>query len=444
MENHSAVTHLSENSSRSAMSGTGMDRKVERPKSTLKFSLIIVFVAAIAGVLFVVYTGELSKGHRFQIDLNRIEISTVTKGMFEDFIPVRGRVAPLKTVFLDAIEGGRIESVPVEDGALLKQGELIVVLSNSNLQLSVNRNEALVTEQLNNMRSIELQLEQNRLAHKRTLLDIDFDIKRLTRQVQRERQLIENKSIPQSQLDQTEDELEYALKRKALSLKSQATDARLQESQLKSLQAASIQLKQNLAYAKTNLDKLNIRAPVSGKLSGFNVEVGQSISPGGRLGQVDDPSHYKVTAMIDEFYLGRVDLEQFSTFDRKGKNYTLRSAKIYPQVVNGQFEVDFVFVGPQPDDIRRGQSLQTQLTLGDASEATVIPSGAFYQDTGGHWVFVVSPEGDQAIKRTVRLGRRNAKLIEVLEGLEPGEQVITSPYTSFIDRERLQLKSELH
>ena len=432
---------LSPVTNESSISGIGMDKRVTKKRSRIKPIVITTIVIIVIGFLTNLLM-NVSAGRSFQINGSRVTISTVQQGVFEDLIPIRGRVSPLKTVFLDAIEGGRIDHVPVEDGALLKKGDLIAELSNSALQLSVNRNEALVTEQLNTMRTIELQLEQNRLGHKRTLIDLNYDIKRLTRQVGRERELMLHKNISQSQLDQTEDELEYARQRKAITLESQATDARLQESQLTSLKIASKQLEKNLIFAQQNLDSLNIRAPVDGKLSGFNVEVGQSISPGGRLGQINAPNDYKITALIDEFYLSRVDLGQTANFDRNGKTYTLRSAKIYPQVVNGQFEVDFIFDDEQPKDIRRGQTLQTQLILGDSTEAVVIPNGSFYQDTGGSWIFVVSPKGDQAIKRSVRLGRRNTRYIEVLEGLELGEQVVTSPYTSFIEMDRLKLNSE--
>lgn len=422
-------------------SGAGMDRRIEKKKKPWKMAGIIVAVMAVAGLLWMLIE-DASGGRTFRVNESRIVISTVAEGTFEDFIPIRGRVTPLKTVFLDAIEGGRVEAVMVEDGAMMKQGEMIVRLSNTGLQLDVTRNEALVTEQLNNMRTIELQLEQNRLSHKRNLVDINYEIKRLTRLVERERELIRTEAISQAQIDQTEDELEYFINRRDVTLESQATDARLQEAQLASLKTAGEQLERNLSYAQKNLDALNVRAPVDGKLSGFNVEVGQSIARGGRLGQIDDPDNYKLTANIDEFYLGRVDLGQEAVFERGGRDYRMTVAKIYPQVTNGQFEVDLVFANGQPDDIRRGQTLQTKLTLGDATKASLIPNGAFYQDTGGNWIFVVTADGSQAVKRPVRLGRRNSRFIEVIEGLEIGERVVTSPYSSFVDMDRLRLTGD--
>jgi HlyD family secretion protein len=431
---HGGTTHKASG----AVSGSGMDRRVEKKKKPWKTIGIaagaIGLVALITSVVM-----DASGGRSFKVNEGRIVVSEVTEGTFEDFIPIRGRVTPLKTVFLDAIEGGRVERVLVEDGAMLKRGDLIVELSNTTLQLEVTRNEALVTEQLNNMRSIELSLEQNRLDHKRNLVELDYQIKRLQRQVERERELIKTNAVSQMQLDQTEDELDYYQKRRAVTLESQATDARMQETQLKFLQESGSQLEASLEFARKNLAALNVRAPVDGKLSGFNVEIGQSITRGGRLGQIDDPENYKLTANIDEFYLGRVDLGQEAVFERGGDSYQMTIAKIYPQVTNGQFEVDFVFEGEQPGGIRRGQTLQAKLTLGDATKAKLIPNGAFYQDTGGNWVFVVAPDGSEAIKRNVRLGRRNNNYIEVIDGLDLGERVVTSPYTGFVEMDRLKL-----
>lgn len=193
-----------------------------------------------------------------------------------------------------------------------------------------------------------------------------------------------------------------------------------------------------MSFARKNLDDLNVRAPVDGKLSGFNIEVGESIVRGGRLGQIDDPDGYKLNVQIDEFYLGRVDLGQVATAESGRDSYNLNVTKIYPQVNNGQFDVDMLFAD-EPGDMRRGQTLQVKLTLGDNADAILIPNGSFYQETGGNWIFVVSADGTEAVRRTVRLGRRNTDFIEVLDGLEPGEQVITSPYTSYVDMDRLTL-----
>lgn len=421
-----------------AVSGAGMDRKVPTSRNPIKTWSIITIAASL--MVFMIY-GFLSQpsGKALKVDSERIVISPVTSGIFEDFIPVRGRVTPAKTVFLDAIEGGRVERILVEDGTQLKAGDLIVELSNASLQLNVLGNEARVAEQLNNMRSIELNLEQNRLQHKRNLVDINYQIKMLSRQLERERELVSKGAVVQSKYDDTSDTLEWYKSRLTLTLESQASDTKMQEEQLAFLKETGQRLESNLAISRQNLDNMNVRAPVNGKLSGFNVEIGQSIGRGERLGQIDTPNDYKITAFIDEFYLGRVDIGQQAHYQSANEKYQLTISKIYPQVQNGQFEVDFKFVNQQPSGIRRGQTVQTKLTLGDATEAVLIPNGAFYQDTGGNWIFVVTNDGGEAVKRPIRLGRRNSRFIEVIEGLELGEQVVTSPYASYQDMERLKL-----
>ncbi|PKI17698.1 efflux RND transporter periplasmic adaptor subunit [Colwellia sp. 12G3] len=415
-----------------AVSGSGMDRKVVTNVSPMKKWLSLMVI-----ILIVVFAGYMiagkSTGKVLSVDNSRIVISKVTSGVFEDFIPIRGRVTPAKTVYLDAIEGGRVEKILVEDGASLTAGNLIVELSNASLQLSVLGNETRVAEQLNNMRSIELNLEQNRLQHKSNIVDIKHQIKLLSRQVDRAQSLIATGAITKTQVEDSEDTLTWYKDRLALTMESQQSDARMQGEQLTFLRETSSRLESNLAISRQNLDNMNVKAPVAGTLSGFNVEVGQSIARGERLGQIDTPNDYKLTAFIDEFYLGRVDIGQTATY----KNYSLVIAKVYPQVQNGQFEVDFKFIAEQPEGIRRGQTIQIKLTLGDASEALLIPNGAFFQDTGGKWLFVVSPDGSEAVKRNVRLGRRNNQFIEVIEGLELDEQVVTSPYSSYQEMQKL-------
>jgi len=419
------------------ISGQSMDRAVAR---RMPYGRMIAYAAGgILALLFVWWlAGMLLGGRSLSVNAQRIFVSSVTTGTFEDFIPLRGRLVPRSTVYLDAIEGGRVEQVLIEDGVLVKAGDPIALLSNTNLQLEVLGREAAVTEQLNNMRTIELQLEQNRLSHKRNLVEIDYQIIRLNRSITRQRELAAKELVSQSTVDELQDELNYYENRREVTLESQASDTRMQAQQLRQLRDAGDQLQAGLGFARKNLDDLNVRAPVSGKLSGFNIEVGESIVRGGRLGQIDDPDGYKLNVQIDEFYLGRVDLQQHATADHSNRSYDLQVAKIYPQVNNGQFEVD-MFFNEEPVGMRRGQTMQLKLTLGDNADALLIPNGAFYQETGGNWLFVVSPDGTEAVKRTVRLGRRNTDFIEVLDGLEPGEKVITSPYTSYVGMDRLTL-----
>ena len=420
-----------------SISGQGMDRVVA--KKTPVARKIGYGAGAILAAIFIYWlVGMLLGGRSLSVNAQRIYVSPVTVGTFEDFIPLRGRLVPRSTVYLDAIEGGRVEQVLIEDGALVEAGDPIALLSNTNLQLEVLGREAAVTEQLNNMRTIELQLEQNRLSHKRNLVEIDYQIIRLNRSIERQRELAAKNLVSQSTVDELQDELTYYMNRREVTLESQATDTRMQAQQLRQLRDAGEQLQAGLGFARENLDDLNVTAPVSGKLSGFNIEVGESIVRGGRLGQIDDPNGYKLNVQIDEFYLGRVDLQQVATAEHGNRDYVVQVAKIYPQVNNGQFEVDMIF-DQEPADLRRGQTLQLKLTLGDNSDAVLIPNGSFYQETGGNWIFVVSPDGTEAVKRSVRMGRRNTEFIEVLDGLEPGEKVITSPYTSYVGMDRLTL-----
>jgi HlyD family secretion protein len=243
-------------------------------------------------------------------------------------------------------------------------------------------------------------------------------------------------------LRDSQDDYASSRRRAEVLRRSQSTDERLQSNQLAQLRQSAASLNASLAIARATLDALNLRAPVAGQLTAFSIQVGQSMNRGERLGQIDSAGRNKLVAQVDEFYLGRVAPGQIATAEWGGKTYRMKVAKIYPQVRNGTFEVDLHFVGPEPADIQRGQTLQTKLTLGDPTPALLIPNGAFYNETGGAWVFVVTPDGSEAVKRPVRLGRRNADYIEVLEGLEPGEKVLTSPYTGFADKDRLDLEKK--
>lgn len=420
--------------------GSAMDRKIVKPR----FSARLLVAGAILGAVFLgIWLAFLSPGGRsLTIADNRLALSPVTAGVFEDTIPVRARVAPLKTVFLDAIQGGRVESILVEDGAMVEPGQAIVQLSNSDLQLSVMSTESRIMEQLNSMRDQELRLEQNRLSHKHTLVEINYQIRRLDREIERQQELLTKGLTSQSNFDDLTDEAQYYRDRRTVTLESQASDERLMANQLAFFKDNTTVMEANLTYARQSLQELNVLAPVAGKLSGFDMEIGQSVSRGIRIGQIDNANEFKLVANIDEFYLARVDIDQAVEFEKNGRRYELRIAKVYPNVEKGQFEIDMQFIGDTPPDLRRGQTIQSKLTLGDANKALLIPNGSFYQDTGGQWIFVVSPDGNTAIKRTVKLGRRNSDFIEVLDGLEVGETVITSPYSGFRDMDELTLNKK--
>jgi HlyD family secretion protein len=414
-----------------------MDQVVETRKLSARVKVAIGGAVVVLGALL--FWWFAPSGSSQTVGADHVTVSTVTRGTFDDFIPLRARVTPLLTVYIDAVEGGRVEKMLVEDGATVAQGQPIALLSNAELQLSTLARQTEVEQQINNMRSQELALAQTRLANERAVLEADLALDKARRQYERERPLATRGFVTAKQFSDTEADYRYRQRNLAALRRSQSTDARLQTSQLSQQQAAAQSMQSGLSIARANLDALQLRAPVAGQLSGFSVQVGQSLQRGERVGQIDSPGRNKLIGGVDEFYLGRVQLQQRASLDFAGKRYEAKVTKIYPQVQNGQFQVDLQFVGPEPANIQRGQTMQARLTVGDPAPALLVPNGAFYNETGGNWIFVVAPDGRSAVKRQVRLGRRNAEYIEVLEGLDGGEKVLTSPYTGYTDKTRLDL-----
>jgi HlyD family secretion protein len=412
-----------------------MDQKVSGTgRYWKKFLLAGMVLLVLGGAVWA--SRSLNRDASYRIEAKTLRIGEVSRGSFEDIVPIRGRIVPRTTVFLDAVEGGRVDRVYVEDGALLQKGDIIAGLSNSSLQLSVINSEAQVSEQLNNMRGIELSLEQNRLRNTKEIADIEFRIQTLSRELREERKLSESGLLSRRQLQEKEEELVYQQERLELSRVSREADKRLQQQQLEALRVTTERLEKSLKVARQNLEDLNVRAPLTGKLSGFDVKVGENIVP---IGQIDVPGRFKLEANIDEFYINRVAVGQMAHYQYLDRDYPARIEKIYPQVKNGDFLVDLLFINEEPPDLRRGQTLKTDLTLGDAFEATLIPNGAFYQDTGGAWIFVLNADGSEATRRKVKLGRRNSSYIEVLNGLEAGEKVVISAYEGYLKIDRLKI-----
>ncbi|WP_227698756.1 efflux RND transporter periplasmic adaptor subunit [Sphingomonas hengshuiensis] len=419
------------------VTGSGMDQQVAVRRLATGWKIAIGGALAVAAAL--AFWWFAPSGTSQTVTADHVTISTVARGTFDDFIPVRARVTPLLTVYIDAVEGGRVEKMLVEDGATVAAGQPIALLSNAELQLSTLARQTEVEQQINNMRSQELALAQTRLANERALLEAGLALQKARRQFEREKPLAGRGFVTAKQFSDTSDDYAYRQRNYEALKRSQATDARLQGSQLAQQQAAAQSMQSGLSIARANLDALQLRAPVAGQLSGFSVQVGQSLQRGERVGQIDSPGRNKLIAGVDEFYLGRVQLQQRAAIESGGRRYAARVTKIYPQVQNGQFQIDFQFIGAEPANIQRGQTLAARLTLGDPAPALLVPNGAFYNDTGGSWIFVVTPDGRSAVKRSVRMGRRNAEFVEVLEGLDIGEKVVTSPYTGFTDKTRLDL-----
>lgn len=414
---------------------SGMDRRIES-----KSRKPVLAAAAALGSIALVWLvwSSVDSGTSFTLDGQRIRIAAVTSGRYEDYIPLRASVEPERTVYLDAIEGGRVEAVLVEEGAIVAAGQALIELSNTSLQLDVIAREAEISEQLNNLRNTELAIEQNRLKLKSDLIEIDYQIVRLSRLVERYEALEGQQFVSRNEYDDSRDELEYWKNRRTVTRESQVQDEKIRLAQIEQLRGSVSQLEKNLTLARSNLDNLTIRAPRGGKLTSLNAEIGESKARGERLGQIDDVDRFKATALVNEFYLSRVRTGQRALLTLDNSDYELEVSKTYPEVRAAQFEVDLQFVGDAPGDIRRGQTLQLRLVLGDTSDqAVLLPNGAFYNDTGGAWVFVLDADGKIALRRDVQLGRRNPNMIEVEGGLLPGDRVVISSYAGFINIDRL-------
>ena len=421
-------------------SGGGMDREVASRKLGPKARLGLAAGGLV--LLAALFWYFMPAGNSQTVDAGRMTISKVTEGRFDDFLPLRAQVQPSQTVFLDAVEGGRVERVLVEDGAMVTQGQMLAELSNSDLQLNVLARQTEVIQQINSMRSQELALNQTRLANERARIEADLATQTARRQYEIQRPLAERGFVSGRAFADSRDTYEANRRRSDVLRRQQSEDERLQSGQLAQLRASSAALNQSLDIARRSLDSMNLRAPVSGQLTSFEIQVGQSLQRGVRLGQIDSAGRNKLRAQVDEYYLSRVSEGLTANAEVNGRTYRMRVSKIYPQVRNGSFEIDLQFVGEEPRDLQRGQTVQLRMTLGASSQARLIPAGAFYNDTGGNWIFVVSADGRSAERRQVRLGRRNAEYIEVLGGLAPGERVITSPYTGFLERDRLSLSGQ--
>lgn len=418
----------------------GMDRRIEKKRQPA-VKVAVVAALTLLGSWLAWRFVQAGSTATYRVERDRVTISRVERGRFDDFIPIRGNVTPLRTVYLDAIDGGRVERVLVEEGSLVTAGQPIVELSNTSLQLDVIAREAEVSEQLNNLRNTRLALEQNRLQLKSDLVEINYQLVRLGRLVERRGSLLEQELIPQRDYDDVRDEYEYFQQRREITLESQEQEERMRVAQIESLEEGIAQLQKNLEIARRNLDGLTIRALQGGLLSALDAEIGESKGRGERLGQIDDVDNFKVTALVDEYYVTRVRRGQVAQFTLLDVAYPLAVAKVYPEVENGRFEVDLAFTGEVPSEIRRGQTLQIRLQLGESGDALLLARGGFHQSTGGAWAFVLDEAAEYAVKRQLELGRRNPRHFEVLSGLSAGEHVITSDYAAFLEMDRVELKN---
>ncbi len=415
-----------------------MDRVIQRKKMPT-WQWVLIAVALVAASWFA-YTLLLDASIRtYRVSADQLIVSSVEYGAFEDAIPIRGTIQPFNSVFLDAVNGGAVEKVFVEEGSFVEAGQPLLQLSNTNLRLSAAQNDTNITEQLNLLNNITDGFETTKLSTQRQIIDTEYRIIVLERQRARHEQLVEDGLVSIEQYDAIVDELSYQAKVLANHQARQELENRIRETRLIQIATQVDKLEENLEVSKSSFESLLVRAPIAGQLTSLPVEIGESKQSGQRLGQIDVIDQFKIVAQIDEFYVSRVAAGQTTSFTLSGREYTARLLKVYPEVTDGTFEVDLVFDGLTPSDVRRGQSLQMDLTLGSPVESLLLPIGGFVQDTGGNWVFVVDAEGSYANRRDIRVGRRNNRYVEVIDGLQQGDRVITSSYRQMADMQRVQL-----
>jgi HlyD family secretion protein len=416
-----------------------MDRIVERPKRPpWQWALLALAAIAVSALASRFLSDAAIRTYR--VPAAQLVISTVEFGAFEDVIPIRGAIQPFNSVFLDSVDGGVVEEIFVEEGSFVDAGQPLLQFSNSELQLNVALNDTSITEQLNNLNNITNSLETTKINTEREIIDTEYRMITLERQERRQQRLIAEGLLSQEQYDATRDEIDYLTKLLANIRSRQALENKIREDRMQQIKVQISQLEGNMQLVQNSFENLLVRAPIAGQLTSFTAEIGENKIRGQRLGQIDVADEYKVVAQIDEFYVTRVAQGQKARFSLAGKDYGATVLKVYPEITAGTFNVDLAFDGGTPPDLRRGQTLQLNLTLGNPVDTLLLPIGGFVQDTGGNWAFVLDSSGEYALKRELRTGRRNNRMLEVLEGLQPGERVITSNYGQMVDVERIQLE----
>ena len=416
-----------------------MDIPIKKKRFTPQKIAMITGVTLLVGLIVFVLLSS-SGSTRLNVEKERISINTVKKGIFQENIPVNGVVMPITTIYLDALEGGRVEEKFVEDGAMMKKGEPILRLSNTDLELSLVNQETQVYNLLTQMQRTQNASRENTIGKLNQLTEVKSSLREAERRYKLNKKLFEKGAVAEQEYLETRNNYNYQKDRLAL------TERVLQQDSISSKQE-NVQARESyektrkaLELMRKKVEDLIVRAPVDGQLTSLDAEIGQSKSKGERLGQIDVISGYKVRVDVDEHYISRIYAGQQGSFNFDGKNYTLEIKKVYTQVANGRFQVDMTFLEEAPEKIRRGQTLRIRVALSQEKEAVLIPKGGFFQETGGNWIFKVSEDGSIAYKTDIQLGSQNTEYYEVLSGLEPGDQVITSSYSNYEDIQELVLK----
>jgi HlyD family secretion protein len=416
-----------------------VDRPIEKKTWTTKRLLGIAGIVGLGVLIYMAYKSSSGKS-KLNVDTERLMISEVTKGPFKEFIPINGVVMPITTIYIDAQEGGRVEERYVEDGAVVKKGQAILKLSNTDLELSLANQETAVFDVLTQMQNTKNNSEQNTIRQLNQMADVVNALEEAKRVYELNKRLFEEKAIGAQDLKSSENLYNYQLRRKALTDQILSQDSTSTKTQLSQMQESYSRMQNALGLMRRKVGDLIVRAPVDGQLTSLDAEFGQTKQQGNRLGQIDVLSGFKVRADIDEHYISRIFIGLEGDFTFAGKQYFLVIKKVYTQVTNGRFQVDMEFKGEVPKGIRRGQTLQIGLALGDEEVVTLIPKGGFFQTTGGNWIFKVNEAGTMAYKQDITLGRQNPNHYVVLNGLNPGDKVVTNSYETYGKMEELVLK----
>ena len=410
-----------------------MDIRIEKKKGlrALFTKRGIPYLAGALFLLFVVWLLVRDNSSTLRVDARTISVGTVARGEFNDYIRVTGQVQPITTVQLSPLEAGIVERLVVEEGASVRKGDVLVELSNTSLTLEILNSEAELAEKQNILRNTLISMEQQKLDLRLDKVQLDLDVERKRRTWQQNEELYRSNLIAREDWLQSKEDYELAERKRELNIERQIQDSLYRTVQIEQMEDNLANMKRNMELIRQRIGNLQVKSPIDGEVGLLDVVLGQSVTSGQKIGQVNDLSDYKVEAEIDESYIDRVRAGLDATFERQDTAFTMRLRKVYPEVRNGQFRADFTFVGAHPRNIRSGQTYYLHLELGQPTDAVIIPRGSFYQLTGGAWIYVVAPEGDRAYKRPIRIGRQNPQYYEVLEGLEPGERVIVSGYENY-------------
>jgi len=416
-----------------------MDRIIEKKKGITKKQIpfIIGGLILLYIIYFLVFQDHSSS---LNVEKDKITVETVTAGQFDDYIRVIGRVEPITTIYLDALEAGRVVNRFIEEGEMVKKGDVILKLENRELYQNILISETSLAEKENYLRTARISFEVDRIETKRSLLENQYRLTKAKRKFEQNKKLYQSGLISKEEFTQAEEDFQYERELILINKQKAMNDSLIKTKDVVQLEADMVKMRKTLALVQERLDNLNVRAPVDGQLGMLNAEIGQQIGMGNRIGQINVLTNFKVQALIDEHYIDRVSTNLAGTLERQEKKFNLKVKKVFPEVREGQFKIDLIFSGVMPENVRTGQTYHINLQLGEPAKAILVPRGGFYQSTGGQWIYVLDKSGKVATKRNIKIGGQNPQFYEVLEGLRPGDQVITSGYETLGSNDKLVLK----